>query len=69
MYWIFVIIAFFLMRYRETKGHLPFLASKQDQYASDDETPSKSSSRVLGSDEKSADVGVHAVPASTPMPE
>lgn len=73
MYWIVVIAGFFLMRYKETNGHLPFLAAKKDPYASDDETPSKNSSRVLAgtSHEKSADagVGVHAVPATTPIPE
>ena len=29
MYWIAVILGFCLMRYREVKGHLPFLKPKQ----------------------------------------
>ena len=28
MYWLAVIVGFLLLRYQETKGHLPFLKSK-----------------------------------------
>jgi high-affinity iron transporter len=65
VYWIFVVLGFLVMRYRETTGHLPFFKAKKIA-ESVDEYPEQSSrsSGVFesgsgsGSAEKKADAGV-----------
>lgn len=42
VYWIFVIMGFFLMRYKETKGHLPFMKAKKNTELSDASPASES---------------------------
>ncbi len=47
LYWLFVILAFFTMRYHEVKGHWPLLKPKAAVAGSevDDQSISKSASR------------------------
>lgn len=59
-YWIAVIIGFVLLRYKETKGHLPFMKSKK--YNQEVETVSVESSELV-SDEKNIS-GKNVVPAA-----
>jgi len=63
-YWIAVIIGFLLMRYRETKGHLPFMKAKAYK---DQHSPSPTSSGVFEhkSDGEKTREAVTAVPART----
>ncbi|TAQ83870.1 hypothetical protein B7494_g7806 [Chlorociboria aeruginascens] len=43
VYWIAVMLGFFVMRYRETKGHLPFMrAKKHDEFVVDDQSETSS---------------------------
>ncbi|KAH6717752.1 iron permease FTR1 family protein [Leptodontidium sp. 2 PMI_412] len=63
VYWIFVIIGFLLMRYREVNGHLPFGKAKtnvrQHRMGSGSESPTSSSRQ---SDEKKTTQSVQTVP-------
>ena len=43
VYWIFVMAAFITMRYKETKGHYPFMKPRKAKAASIGETESRSS--------------------------
>lgn len=53
LYWVVIIAAFFTMRYRESKGHLPFTKAKQ-QVLAHEELASSGDDATRGSAEKKA---------------
>jgi high-affinity iron transporter len=72
-YWIVVIGGFFLMRYKETTGHLPFMKAKpiEDEESNDGsiKVESNASSGLFesNSQDKTArekTLGIHAVPTA-----
>jgi high-affinity iron transporter len=71
VYWIFVILGFLVMRYREATGHLPFLRAKRVEYMEDSGTSSGVFESASGSNEKSIGntVGVQTFPEAKQIEE
>lgn len=60
VYWIFVILGFGLMRFRETKGRLPFMRGKGT--GNDDVVAAEDGNGIVRDEEKNVPAAVQAVP-------
>jgi high-affinity iron transporter len=59
LYWVVVIVAFFLMRYKETNGHLPFVKAKallEQDSESESQVGSKTELAIIGKTDKAEDI-------------